>query len=357
MIQKHSLLDSQTPFVNQTLDLTDSIRVQCQILEDGVRQGTQVIHLIGQRFAVSVCPTRGFGLWDLRFDGVPFCWNSPIAGPVHPSLVNLYRPDGLGWLEGFDEAMVRCGLRNVGPPQLNEQGQLTDPIHGNIANIPASSVTLEFDSEDSSVLRLTGVVSDSLFHFHRLQLTVEMELNFREQSLRVSDRVENLGGRPAEVCLMHHWNFGTPVFGKGSRIHSKISSVVARDEFSDQSTETWDEIQAPGSASAESVFFFEPDADFEDGAIVLADENGSSAVRVSFPLEKFPFWTLWKNPVAEVDGFAIGLEPGTCYPDGKEQIAKKGHLLVLQQGESYETYSKLEIAHQDSKKVESWQAL
>ena len=37
-------------------------------------------------------------------------------GPVHPGLVNLAAGGGLGWLDGFDELMARCGLENNGAP-------------------------------------------------------------------------------------------------------------------------------------------------------------------------------------------------------------------------------------------------
>ena len=32
-------------------------------------------------------------------------------------------PGGLGWLEGFDELFVRCGLDSNGPPLFDAQGR------------------------------------------------------------------------------------------------------------------------------------------------------------------------------------------------------------------------------------------
>jgi hypothetical protein len=37
-------------------------------------------------------------------------WNSPVKEVVHPQFINLQSRGGLGWLEGFNEWMVRCGL-------------------------------------------------------------------------------------------------------------------------------------------------------------------------------------------------------------------------------------------------------
>lgn len=354
MIEETLLLGRNTPFENKTHSFRNGLKVRCETFQDGNRAGVQMVHLTDENFSVLICPTRGFGLWDIRLDGVSFCWNSPIDGPINPANVNLFRPDGLGWLEGFDEAMVRCGLRNVGPPQFDQQGRLVHPIHGNIANLAANIVTLQWDPSDPTVLRLIGVVDDTLFHFHRLRLTVEVVVDFKDQSIKVHDRAQNLGGRPADLCLMHHWNFGTPVFGKGSRIHSKISSIEARDDYSDQSTDRWNQVDAPGSASSESVYFFEPEATSDQGTIVLTDDGNQNAVRVRFPLETFPVWTLWKNPVSEADGFAIGLEPGTCYPDGVDAINKKGFMQVLPPGESFVTYSEVQCAKNNTERIRSW---
>ena len=47
--------------------------------------------------------------------GRPLGWTSPVVdGPVNPSFVHLADRGGLGWLDGFDELMVRCGLANNG---------------------------------------------------------------------------------------------------------------------------------------------------------------------------------------------------------------------------------------------------
>jgi hypothetical protein len=53
-------------------------------------------------------PMRGMGIWKTWVQGIEFGWQSPVAGPVHPSLVPVGDPSGIGWLEGFDELLVRC---------------------------------------------------------------------------------------------------------------------------------------------------------------------------------------------------------------------------------------------------------
>src|SRR5690606_20382063 len=95
-------------------------------------------------FAYSIVPTRGMSLWRGNYRGNYLGWRAPITGPVHPKYVQLPDRGGLGWLAGFDELLVRCGLAFNGPPGediwTDAQGnthrqQLT--LHGRVANLPA----------------------------------------------------------------------------------------------------------------------------------------------------------------------------------------------------------------------------
>ena len=84
---------------------------------------------------------------------------------MHPSLVNLGEPSGLGWLDGFDEMLARCGLESNGAPDFDEEtNQLKHPLHGRIANRPAHEVTLTIDT-DKKEMTLVGVVEETRFHF------------------------------------------------------------------------------------------------------------------------------------------------------------------------------------------------
>ena len=63
-----------------------------------------------------------------------------MRGPVHPKFVPLAEPSGVGWLDGFDELLCRCGLVSNGAPEFDERGQLRYGLHGRIANLPARKV-------------------------------------------------------------------------------------------------------------------------------------------------------------------------------------------------------------------------
>ncbi len=119
-------------------------------LRGGRRDGVDLIVVDNGALRFSIVPTRGMGLWKGWYDGNRLGWDSPVTdGPVHPSLVNLAAAGGLGWLDGFDELLARCGLENNGAPfevktvkPDGSESNTTFGLHGKIANIPASYVAV-----------------------------------------------------------------------------------------------------------------------------------------------------------------------------------------------------------------------
>ncbi|HKI38444.1 MAG TPA: DUF4432 family protein, partial [Gemmataceae bacterium] len=116
-------------------------------LRGGLRDGVDVIEVHNGALSFTVLPTRGMGLWRGGYRGQFLGWRSPVQGPVHPKFVNLADHGGLGWLAGFDEWLVRCGLASNGPPGedvvTHKDGRTTRTpltLHGRIANRPAHFV-------------------------------------------------------------------------------------------------------------------------------------------------------------------------------------------------------------------------
>ena len=111
-------------------------------------------------FRFVVVPTRGMGIWRACLGDLRLGWKSPVRGPVHPAYVRLGHPDGLGWLDGFDELLVRCGLESNGAPEFQPDGRLRYGLHGKIANIPAHKVEVAIDG-DSGRIAIRGTVDEA----------------------------------------------------------------------------------------------------------------------------------------------------------------------------------------------------
>ena len=88
-------------------------------LRGGLREGVDVVEVDNGVLSFTLLPSRGMGIWRGRAGHVELGWNSPVKGPVHPALVPLTQPDGLGFLYGFDEFLCRCGLQSMGAPEAD----------------------------------------------------------------------------------------------------------------------------------------------------------------------------------------------------------------------------------------------
>ena len=138
-------------------------------LRGGRRDGVDLIVVDNGALRFSIVPTRGMGLWKGWYDGNRLGWDSPVTdGPVHPSLVNLAAAGGLGWLDGFDELLARCGLENNGAPfevktmkPDGSESNTTFGLHGKIANIPASYVAVHVGTEPPHEIVVEGHVEES----------------------------------------------------------------------------------------------------------------------------------------------------------------------------------------------------
>ena len=79
---------------------------------------------------------------------------------------------GLGWLAGFNEMMVRCGVAWAGHPGEDDGQMLT--LHGRIGNIPASEVTISVDDHAPFRIRVKGKVEEKMFKFGVFELWTEV---------------------------------------------------------------------------------------------------------------------------------------------------------------------------------------
>ena len=312
----------------------NAVQVSTHVLDGGLRTGVQVVRIATARTAIEVVLSRGAGISRVAFDGVSVGWKSPVSGPVHPSFVPLYRPDGLGWLAGFDEVLARCGLLNVGGPQFNERNQLIHPLHGDIAYWPCQFAEVSVDLEQRQVI-LSTKVEVVLFHFHRLMLETQTIVSLDEPQLKVQDTIHNTGGRPCGVMLLHHWNFGPPVAGTASRLRIPAREVAPRNEHAARAIGHWDLLDPPTKGAEETVYFIAPASDDQQmGTALLIDSERKFGLQMQWDLNTMPHLTIWKNPVAAEDGYAVGIEPGTCFPNGRPHETTAGRVQELQPGQS-----------------------
>jgi len=309
-------------------------------LRGGLREGVDVIRVDNGAMLIDVLPTRGMGIWkawvrdETRDDPIEIGWQPPLQGPVHPNFVPLMEPSGLGWLDGFDELLVRCGLESNGAPDFNENGQLVYPLHGRIANKPAHRTGVEVDSETGKIC-VTGEVDETRLFFNKMQLATTISTNVGQTGFRVVDEVTNISAQPGELQLLYHINFGAPLSVPGSKLVVPVARLAPRDPVAVENLDEWDLCGPESTELGEAVFFFELAAD-DNGRtkVLLKNPAGDLGVSLSLNKSQLPRFIVWKNRQAAADGYVTGLEPAINFPNARSFEKEKGRVAELAPGES-----------------------
>jgi galactose mutarotase-like enzyme len=291
------------------------------------------------------------GLWKAWLGNMEIGWRSPVRGPVHPRFVPLGEPSGLGWLDGFDELLVRCGLESNGAPEFDDRRVLKYPLHGRIANMPAHFVQLTAD-DDSGEITLAGAVDETRFLFKRLRLATTIKTRAQEPTLSIGDRVENWSASPAEAQLLYHINFGPPLLEEGARFVAPVKTVVPRNPRAAETVATWDVYGPPEAGFAEQVYFLEL-LSASDGGVqtLLKNAQGDRGVSLHFHRTQLPCFTLWKNTADPAEGYVTGLEPGVNFPNPRSFEAKQGRVAKLAPGGQLHCNLRLAV-HENRKQVD-----
>jgi len=298
-------------------------------LRGGRSEGVDVIEVDNGVFRFVVIPTRGMGLWRAAFGDMVLGWKSPVPGPVHPRLVHLWEPSGIGWLDGFDELLVRCGLESNGAPEFHPNGSLKYPLHGKIANTPAHRVELSIDGELGEI-SVTGTVDEARVFGNKLRLQSTYTTRVGQPGFHLVDEVTNLSAEPGELELLYHVNFGTPLLNPGSKVVLPVRKIAPRDEVAMGNVPEWDTCGPETPGSPEAVFFCELAADpVGNTQAMLRNEQSNQGVRLKFNKNQLPCFTVWKNRQAEVDGYVTGLEPGINLPNPKSFEKAQGRVAAL----------------------------
>lgn len=325
-----TLFDQANPGVVPT-DLPAGI--QFETLQNGLSCGVQVVKIDNGELEIFVVPTRGMNVWKAYWNGPEgkeeIGWQAPVRGPVHPSFVPLAEPSGLGWLDGFDELLARCGLESNGAPEFDEHGQLKFPLHGRISNRPAHKVEVMVD-DITGEIELTGWVDEVRFHFLKAAMKSTLTTKKNSPGFDIVDEITNLSASPAEFQMLYHVNFGQPLLDAGSQLVAPIAELVPRNAHAATGIETWSSYSAETPGYEEQVYFAKLHSD-EDGQTtsLLKNAHGTRGALLGFNTHQLPCFTVWKNTTAIEDGYVTGIEPGTNFPNPRSFEGERGRVLKL----------------------------
>jgi hypothetical protein len=316
--------------------------VRRQRLHGGKQDGVDLVVIDNGRMTITLVPTRGMGILHVVSGDFRLGWDSPVREVVHPKYMNLEARGGLGWLEGFNEWMARCGLEWAGHPgqdrfinNLGEKAEMNLTLHGKVANIPASEVEVIVDREPRPRIRVRGRVDERAFYGPKLELWTEVSTEPGSLTFRIEDTLTNRGAFEQEFQFLYHVNYGPPLLGAGSRFSAAVRRVTPFNAHAAKAVATYAEYDGPVRGFVEQVYNLHPYADADGRSmLMLRNAAGNRAVSMGFDVAELPYVTLWKNLTALDEGYVTGLEPGTGFAYTRRLEREAGRVPKLKPGQT-----------------------
>lgn len=314
-----------------------------QTLRGGRQEGVDLITINNGKLEIVVCPTRGMGILQVRMDDVVLKWDSPVQEIVNPQFVNLNSRGGLGWLEGFNEFMCRCGLESNGGPgpdkfinNVGDEAEMDLTLHGKIANLPARRVEVIVDRTAPYAIHLKAQVDEKILFGPKLELHTELVVLPGGNSFQLIDEVRNVGAQEQEFEIIYHANFGSPLLEEGAQVIAPVRKVAPINDRAAEGLDQWSTFDAPTTGFIEQVYLLHLHGDDDNHTTaMLCNRAQDKAATISWSLDELPYLTVWKNTGAAADGYVTGIEPGTNFPNHRSVERAAGRVPKLKAGESH----------------------
>ncbi|MCC3703970.1 aldose 1-epimerase family protein [Rouxiella badensis] len=321
--------------------------IEQKVLHGGKQEGSKVITVTSKDgLTILLSPTRGMDLLRVTGHGIRLGWDSPVNEVVNPAYINLESRNGLGWLEGFNEMMVRCGYEWTGHPVTKDGVIYT--LHGKAGNTPASKVEVIVDDQAPHEIRIRGLLKEHTFKKANLETWTELRYVPGSDSFTIHDVLTNKADYPHDYQIIYHSNFSTPILEENARFIAPLESVSPFNDYAKKGLNNWATYGAPTKDFDEMVFNIKPKAD-SNGKTVAAviNSKGDKGASIEFDTHQLPLLTMWKNTDTLKQGYVTGIEPGTNYAYPVTVEKQQGRVKQLQPGQTAEftlTYSLLKDA-------------
>lgn len=294
------------------------------VLRGGLQNDVEVLTINSDGLTIKLSPTRGLGILSVEGDGVRLGWDSPVEEIVHPNNINLESRGGNGWLDGFNEMMVRCGFEWTGHAVQADGMMYT--LHGRAQNTPVSKLFVDIEDKAPYTITVSGLIKEKAFKKSNLETWVRISHVPGTKEFTVHDTVTNQGDYPRDYQIIYHSNFGTPILEEGAKFVAPVKEVSPFNDYAATDLKNWQTYLGPTKNFDEMVYNIFPYADSKNQTqVMLANKAGDKGVGISFNTKQLPVLTLWKNTDTLKQGYVTGIEPGTsfAYPVTIEREQKR----------------------------------
>ena len=318
---------------NEALGIAAPFTVSKTTLHGGRQEGSTLVTIDTGDLQLVIVPTRGMGLFNAVSGDVTLGWKSPVEEVVHPSFINLAERGGLGWLDGFNEMLARCGFEWAGHP-CTENGR-TYTLHGRAQNIPASTVIVSIEAKAPHRITVKGLVKEKTFKFSNLETWAGVSAVPGERAFRVHDELRNLADYERPYQVIYHANFGAPLLEGGAHFRAAAKEVIPFNDYAKKGLADWQTYLPVTPGFDEMVFNIWPLADASGNTLaMMSNQADTRGVAIGYNVKQLPALSLWKNTDTEADGYVTGIEPGTSYAYNTKYQRPLGLVPKLQPGQS-----------------------
>ena len=303
--------------------------IEQKVLHGGKQEGSKILVIHSKDgLTITLSPTRGMNLLKIEGFGSRMGWDSPVKEVVNPAFINLESRNGLGWLEGFNEMMVRCGYEWTGHPG-EVDGKLLS-LHGRAGNTPASKVVVSIDETAPYAIHVKGLVKENTFKLSALETWTQLTVVPGEKSVKIHDELTNDSDYDREYQIIYHSNFGSPILEEGAKFVAPVKEISPFNNYAKKGLKDWQTYLAPTRNFDEMVFNLVPYAD-KDGktTTMLHNKAANKGIAVSYDTKQLPVLTLWKNTDTLKQGYVTGIEPGTSYAYPRQFEKEQGRVKTL----------------------------
>ncbi|WPC76604.1 aldose 1-epimerase family protein [Vibrio porteresiae] len=322
---------------SSTLGMTSgpAFSIEKRQLHGGKQAGVDVLVINNGELSVTLVPTRGMGIYQVARQGHRILgWDSPVKEIVNPAYIDLESRNGLGWLDGFNEMMVRCGFEWTGHPGYDDDGHLLT-LHGRVQNTPASMVKVIIDDQPPHKITVLGQVAERTFKKTQLVTMTELQTVPGSNAFSIHDTLTNVADYDDEYQIIYHSNFGRPILEKGAKVTIAASEISPFNDYAKAGLKDWQTYMGPTKGFDEMVFNLKSLGDSKGNTLaVLNNQAANSGVSIQYNVKQLPVIGLWKNTDTESQGYVTGIEPGTSYSYNTKLQRPLGLVPTIKAGES-----------------------
>lgn len=235
-----------------------------------------------------------------------------------------YDDKDAGFLKSFTAGFfTTCGLTAVGSP-CTDNGEAL-PLHGTISNTPCDN--FRHWIEDNKI-HIVATVRDARIFSYQLILEREYIIPLDENAVYLTDTIKNIGYMEAPLEVLYHCNMGYPLLDENAELSIPAVKVEARNDHAQSGIDTCLVCEKPQNGYEEMCFYHTMEGNTE---VSIFNKKIGKGLTMSYDTKELPCFTQWKM-MGEYD-YVMGLEPGNCYPDGRDVMREKGILEFLKGGE------------------------